>query len=177
MVIRCSCFGHRNVLITKELYEQAKQIFEYLITNKNVTEFLFGSKSDFDDMCYDVVNELKQIYPFIRRVVYTCRSEAGLLDKDKNAMEKAFFAVTGECANMRSFDEIRTFDTVMVAGVSSYIQRNRAIIDDSDFCVFYYDTEYKPPQNRWRVQSGTALAYKYANSKKKHIFNLKDKNC
>ena len=177
MVICCSCFGHRNVFVTKELYEQAKQIFEYLITNKNVTEFLFGSRSDFDDMCYYVVNEFKQIYPYIRRVVYTCRNEAGLLDKDKEDMERAFFTVTGERANMRSFDEIRTFDTVMVAGVSSYIQRNQAMIDDSDFCVFYYDVEYKPPQNGRRVQSGTALAYKYANSKKKRIFNLKDGNC
>lgn len=34
MVVRCSCFGHRNVFITKELYEQANHIFEYANSKK-----------------------------------------------------------------------------------------------------------------------------------------------
>ena len=56
------------------------------------------------------------------------------------------------------------------------------MIDDSDYCVFYYDKTYKPEKkliSRKSVggiytsgNSGTAFAYKYAEKKKKQILNV-----
>lgn len=57
-----------------------------------------------------------------------------------------------------------------------------AMIDDSDYCVFYYDSSYRPKRKcisnksisgLWTSEkSGTALAYKYAQKKKKRIINV-----
>ena len=40
----------------------------WLITEKSVDKFLFGSKSNFDDFCQEVVKELREEYPHIKRV-------------------------------------------------------------------------------------------------------------
>ena len=47
-----------------KLYES----IENLIVNENVDTFLFGSKSQFDDLCHKVVTELKEKYPHIKRI-------------------------------------------------------------------------------------------------------------
>ena len=54
------------------------------------------------------------------------------------------------------------------------------MIKASDFCVFYYNEEYKPPLRKpsknalfpYQPKSGTMLAYQYAKQKKKEIINL-----
>ena len=66
------------------------------------------------------------------------------------------------------------------SGKISYLKRNQAMIDQSDYCLFYYDKNYLPPKRKWakrdlfayQPQSGTALAYKYALQKKKIIYNF-----
>ncbi len=63
---------------------------------------------------------------------------------------------------------------------ASYIERNFAMIDASDICVFYYDENYKPLLRKYskkcigyyQPKSGTALAYKYAKQKNKIIYNV-----
>ena len=40
----------------------------WLITENGVDKFLFGSKSNFDDFCQEVVKELREEYSHIRRV-------------------------------------------------------------------------------------------------------------
>ena len=61
------------------------------------------------------------------------------------------------------------------AGKASYEERNQAMINASDFCVFYYDESYKPPLRKQKrsltseqPNSGTKLAYKYALRKSKN---------
>lgn len=39
-----------------------------LIVKLEVKTFLFGSKSEFDALCLDVVTELKEEYPDIKRI-------------------------------------------------------------------------------------------------------------
>lgn len=54
------------------------------------------------------------------------------------------------------------------------------MIDDSDFCVFYYEENYKPPMRKYskrnlsyyQPNSGTKVAYEYANKKKKRVINI-----
>ena len=48
------------------------------------------------------------------------------------------------------------------------------MIDESDYCIFYYNENYVPitkKQNQSKV-SGTKLAYEYAVKKNKHIINV-----
>ena len=61
-----------------------------------------------------------------------------------------------------------------MAGKASYVERNQAMIDNSDYCVFYYDSSYqpKPKKNDYQPKSGTAIIYAYAQQKKKNIVNL-----
>ena len=70
---------------------------------------------------------------------------------------------------MRGFEEEFEHKTKYEAGKASYIKRNQAMIDDSDFCVFYYNEDYTPST---KTNSGTKIAYKYAIKMKKKVINL-----
>ena len=69
---------------------------------------------------------------------------------------------------------------VAAAGRAAYVERNQAMISESDVCVFYYDPAYSPPRRRaskhsvtdYQPQSGTALAYAYAVKSGKRVVNL-----
>ena len=63
----------------KKLYK----IIEDLIIYNNTETFLFGSKSDFDELCREVVTRLKQKYPHIRRVYV--RAEHPKISEDYRA--------------------------------------------------------------------------------------------
>ena len=53
------------------------------------------------------------------------------------------------------------------------------MINDSDYCMFYYDENYNPPMRKkakedllfGRHKSGTKIAYEYAKQKRKIIIN------
>lgn len=76
----CCFIGHRKIDLTKQLEEKTKKVIEDLIVNKNVATFLFGSKSEFDSLCHRLVSNLKEKYPHIKRIAYTCRSESCILE-------------------------------------------------------------------------------------------------
>lgn len=49
------------------------------------------------------------------------------------------------------------------------------MIDNSDVCVFYFNTNYlndRTIKNIYKSKSGTDIAYNYALKKKKSIINL-----
>jgi hypothetical protein len=54
----CCVFGHRKINETEELRTQLFTIIEALIVQNCVDTFLFGSKSRFNDLCYEIVSEL-----------------------------------------------------------------------------------------------------------------------
>lgn len=64
----CCFFGHRKIEVTDELVSCLKDIVEDLIVEKKVNTFLFGSKSQFDKLCLEVVTEMTKKYPHIRRI-------------------------------------------------------------------------------------------------------------
>lgn len=64
----CCFFGHRKIAEADELRERLYKLIEALIIYKYVDTFLFGSKSEFDKLCLEVVTELKDKYPHIRRI-------------------------------------------------------------------------------------------------------------
>lgn len=165
--IKICCFiGHRKIEITVKLKQAIYDFVQNLIVNENVKVFLFGSRNKFDDLCYEVVSELQEKYPDIKRVYV--RSQYELVDKDYKSYLLQFY------------EETYFPDNCKGAGKLSHIKRNQAMIDQSDYCLFYYNENYLPPKRKWakrdlfeyQPNSGTALAYKYAKQKKKNIHNF-----
>lgn len=181
MIIKiCSFFGHRNVKITEELKQKVKKFIEDLIVNHNVLIFLFGSRSDFNYLCHLVVTELKEKYPNIKRIAYTCKSESCTLESERAHWEGVYSFFKKEKVTLLGVEEEATYKTQFTAGRASYVERNQAMINDSDICVFYYDENYQPEMRKYskrsigyyQPKSGTRLAYNYAKQKKKIVYNL-----
>ena len=175
------CFiGHRNVPDTAALREKIRETVGRLITEEKVTCFLFGSRSAFDSLCHDVVTELQEAYPAIRRVVYTCRHECATMKEDKAAEEQAWSRILKRPVRIRDYDAEYEHPTKYIAGKAGYVERNQAMINDSDICVFYFDDTSLPARRKGgsdflpdrQPKSGTAVAYKYAVQKKKVIISL-----
>lgn len=177
----CSFFGHRKIEITDELKQKVKCTIEDLITNHNVSIFLFGSRSAFDYLCHLVVTELKEKYPNIIRKCYTCRSETCTLESERNYWEEIYSHFRKEKVTLLGVEEEVEHKTKYTAGYASYVERNQAMINDSDYCVFYYNETYKPEIRKcsnqsigyYQPKSGTKLAYDYAKQKKKRIINIR----
>lgn len=178
----CSFFGHRKIETTKELKCQLTKIIEELIVNNNVETFLFGSRSEFDELCYMAVTELKEKYPEIKRMAYTCSSEICVLENEREKWEKIYSQLEKRVVRLMGFEGECEYEKKYMAGKASYVERNQAMIDDSDYCVFYYNEDYRPELRKWskrslsfyQPKSGTATAFNYARKKQKHIINLFD---
>ena len=163
----CCFFGHRKVDITDELVRHIKEIVEELITENNVDTFLFGSKSQFDSLCLDVVTELKTIYPHIRRVYV--RAEFPHIDEDYTRYL------------LEWYDDTYYPDRMIAAGKAAYVERNYELINNSSYCIIYYDEKYNPNRRKnsrkdlfdYQPKSGTGVAYEYAMKKKdKQVLNV-----
>lgn len=157
-----ACFiGHRTIEKTEELKSLLRETAVTLI-NKGVTAFLFGSMSAFDTLSWEVVTELKKAYPYIKRVY----------------VRSAYQQIGGfyEEYLLKFYEETYFPQKIENAGKGSYVERNYEMIDQSAYCVFYYNERYSVPQKRQslsaRRNSGTKIAYQYAQRKKKEIINL-----
>ena len=161
----CCFFGHRKIDETQELKNKLCEIIENLIVNENVDTFLFGSKSQFDDLCHKIVTELKEKYPHIRRV-YVRSAFQHIPDWYEDSL-------------LEYYEETYFPEKIENSGRASYVERNQEMINKSDFCVVYYDENYLPPRRRnsrrdlfdYQPKSGTAVAYDYATAKKKTVIN------
>ncbi len=166
----CSIIGHRKIEETKELEIKVKNIIINLIEKENVTEFLFGSKSEFNDLCYEIITALKSKYSNVNRIFV--RAEYPIISDDYYNYLKKFY------------EDTYFYDKKLISNKFSYIRRNQVIIDKSDFCLFYFDTNYilktkdqsekdiyisKPTSQK---RSGTSIAYEYAIKKLKKIINV-----
>lgn len=161
------CFiGHRKIEDTTELRTTLAQTLADLIENHGIADFLFGDHSAFDTLCYDMVSEIKKEYPHIRRIKY--RKDTPNLDD----YSRPIFT--------KGYEESICPDGVEKAGKASYIKRNQAMIDASEICIFYYKEDYLPEKrkasktavNTYQPQSGTRLAFGYADKQGKKIINL-----
>ena len=153
------CFiGHRNIEVNEKLLSSLEETIKTLI-NKGATAFLFGSKSQFDNLCWDIVTSLKGSNPNIKRIYV--RSAFQYISKSyKNYL-------------LENYEETYFPPKLENAGKYSYVERNYEMIDKSNYCVFYYNANYTPLKKR---NSGTKIAYDYAVKKKKIIINLFSQN-
>ena len=161
----CCFFGHRKINETPELIERITKEIEFLITENEVSVFYFGSKSQFDDLCHKVTTELKEKYPHIKRI-YVRSAFQHIPDwYEKSLLEN---------------NEGTYFPEHMEnAGRASYVERNQELINQSKYCIVYYDENYLPPRRKnsrrdlfdYQPKSGTAVAYDYAIRKGSEIIN------
>ena len=153
------CFiGHRKILENSQLVLSLDNTLHSLI-DEGATTFLFGSMSEFNDLSWKIVTELKVKYPFIKRVYV--RSSYQYIDE---RYEKYL---------LESYEETYFPPKLEKAGKYSYVERNCEMIDSSTYCVFYYNENYVSSSRlQSKGNSGTKIAYNYANKKKKIIINL-----
>ncbi len=154
-----ACFiGHQIIEETEELVSSLKRAVVTLI-NKGGDTFLFGSKSAFDDLCWKLVTELKKEYSYIKRVYVRVNYQ-----EISNTYEEYL---------LKCYEKTYLPKKIENAGKCSYVERNYEMIDESTYCVFYYNEKYTPPIKRGEKRSsGTKIAYEYAVMKKKEIVNL-----
>lgn len=162
----CCFFGHRKIEVTDELINRLKEVVKNLIIENEVDIFLFGSKSQFDKLALSVVTEFKKKYPHIRRIYV--RAEFPYIDEDYTLYL------------LKRYDYTYYPERMINAGKAAYVERNYEMIDNSSYCVIYYDENYMPPRRKnsrrelfdYQPNSGTKLAYDYAVKKGKSIMNL-----
>lgn len=149
----CCIFGNRSINETEQLKEKIKQTIELLVTKEQIDQFLFGSKSQFDRLCLQIVTQLKaEKYPHVKRVYV-----------------RAEFPVINETYTdylLQSYDHSYYPEALLGATRSVYVQRNYEMIRKSRFCLVYYSLS-TAPTNR---PSGTEIALRYAKKQRKAIF-------
>ncbi len=146
MIDNTCCFiGHRTVDETDELKRRLRETVEKLINEKNVSIFLFGSKSRFNDLCYRITSEIRQKYPHIKRVYVWAEYPVISEDYKKYLLKK--------------YEDTYYPEKILNAGRAVYIERNREMIKRSRFCVTYYKQRKTDG-----YKSGTEIAFNYAAS-------------
>ena len=151
-----------------------------MIVNHNVLTFLFGSRSNFDYLCHLVVTELKEKYPDIKRVAYTCRCETCTLESERQKWEEIYSRLRKREVHLLGVEEEFEHKTKYTSGRASYVERNKAMINDSNYCIIYFDEKYQPEMRKYskrniayyQPKSGTAIAYAYARQKRKILINI-----
>ena len=133
-------------------------MIEMLIVDCGVTTFLFGSKSRFNSLCYEIVSEIKKKQNHIQRVYV--RAEFPEIEEEYKRYLMCLYEDTyfPKCA--------------LNSGKAAYIKCNREMIDKSQYCVFYYSKELEPTTRN----SGTKIAYDYAVQKKRCIYLLPNRH-
>ena len=149
----CCFFGHKTINETKELKAKLIEIIEKLITDEKVDIFLFGSKSRFNSLCFEVVTEIKEKYPHIKRV-YVRAEYPYISEHYKNYL-------------LENYEDTYYPEKIINSGKASYVERNYEMIDNSRFCIVYYD-EHDAPTTR---KSGTKIALDYAIKQCKKIIS------
>ena len=150
----CCFIGHRAIFESEELNLKLFEVVEKLIVNKNVDTFLFGSKSRFNTIALNTVTKLKEKYPHIKRVYVRA--------------EYPYISESYKKYLLQDYEDTYYPEKIRRAGKAVYIERNYEMIDNSCFCVMYYDGKYFP-ENR---KCGTKTALDYARKHSKKIVNV-----
>ena len=175
------CFlGHRKITNAEQIKTRLIEIVSNLISN-GVDTFLFGSRSDFDILCWEVVTDLQEQFPHLKRISYNAHHETAFTSKEERESCEKFFSQMAKCeVHYADYEESVSSKKSINANKNAYIMRNQEMIDASDVCVFYFNKDYLPPKRKapnkflpdYQPKSGTAIAFAYAMQKKKHIINI-----
>lgn len=175
------CFiGHRTIANAEQVRAELFVTISALI-EEGADTFLFGSRSDFDFLCWEVVTKLKEQYPHIKRIGYSAPHETAFTSQEERESSERFFSVMlRREVHYEDYEESVSSVKLLNANKNVYIMRNQEMIESSDVCVFYYNKDYLPPKRKhskrslvdYQPKSGTAIAFAYATQKKKTILNM-----
>lgn len=144
----CSCFGHSQIEITNELKQKIKYIYQDLIVNKNFDTFLFGGFGQFDELCYQIISELKNKYNHIKRVY---------------CLENKKYLNLFKLKYSQYYEDFIYLNLDFDFWYKRIYFRNCEMVNKSDFILFYVNKQ----QN-----SGAFKIFKYAKLKKKPLTNI-----
>ena len=150
----CCFIGHRTINETEELKSKLYETIEKLIVENSIDTFLFGSRSRFNDLCHEIVTQIKEKYPHIKRIYV--RAEYQNIDETY----KAYL--------LENYEDTYYPEQIIGAGKVAYVERNYEMINKSHFCIFYYDEQNAPTTRK----SGTKIAFDYAVKQKKEIIRI-----
>lgn len=158
----CCVIGRRTINDKIDLLETLVDLIE----KKKVFVFNFGFYGEFNDLCYQVLLSLKEIYPQIKLVLYFLNNEfAYAFDEAEQYRNK--FNKKNKIFPHKCFDEIIYLEDIDETKFKyACVLRNKKLIDESDFCLIYYRENYSLPNNR---NSGTKIAYEYAKKQNKNF--------
>ena len=148
----CCIFGHRKINLTTDQIKILKSLLENLIIKESVDTFIFGSKSQFDDLCLNLISELKEKYSYVKRIYIRA--------------EYPFITKQYENYLLQHYESTYFPKSILKAGRAKYVERNYEMIEKSDICLIYYDKNYS------NAKSGTYIAYQYAQRKNRKIINV-----
>ena len=152
---RTCCFiGHRKIEDTLELRRELYDSIERLITEEKVDTFLLGSKSRFNDLCYELLTAIKEKHPHIKRIYV--RAEYPDIDDGY----KAYL--------LKDYEDTYYPNKIIGAGKATYVERNCEMINNSRFCIVYYNEAHAPTTRK----SGTKIALDFAVRNKKEIIKF-----
>ena len=146
----CCFIGHRKNKLEDLKIKKLKIIIENLILEQNFLYFLFGSKSKFNDICLNIMLELKQKFPYIK-LIYI-RAEYQFINDTYKKYLLNYYDYTFFPSKLKNSNKF------------IYIKRNYLMIDKSNICIFHFDTNKR--------NGGTKLAYNYAIKNNKNIINI-----
>ena len=149
----CCFIGHRKIREPDVLRERVGAIMEDLITKAQVDTFLFGSKSQFDDLCRELAAKIKTKYPHLKRIYV--RAEYPYISE--NYREYL----------LKTFEDTFFPEKLLNAGNAVYLERNYEMIRQSDYCVIYYDEQCAPATRK----SGAKAALEFARRQKKTVID------
>ena len=153
----CCFFGHRNIERSPELIECIENIVERLILEENISVFLFGSRSSFDELCHRVVSKLREKFPQIVRIYVRAEYEQ-ISNRYKTYL-------------LQEFEDTYYPPKIKNAGKAVYVERNREMIEKSNVCIVYLNESAIAGTG---AKSGTKIAVDYARKKQKRIINIFD---
>ena len=175
------CFiGHRKVADVEQIKSKLRDTISMLISNGADT-FIFGSRSDFDTLCWEVVTKLQEQFPHLKRISYNAPHETAFTSKEERENCERFFSqMVKREVHYTDYEESVSSQKSINANKNAYVMRNQEMIDNSDVCVFYFNKNYLPPKRKaqnkflpdYQPKSGTAIAFAYASQKKKQIYNM-----
>ena len=144
------CFiGHRTVVNAEQVRTKLFDILSTLISNGADT-FLFGSRSDFDTLCWEVVTELQKEYPQLKRISYNAPHEAAFTSKEEREdFEKFFSQMVKHEVHYADYEEAVRSEKSLNANKNAYIMRKN---DDKASAYFDYMTACGFDTELWLVR-------------------------
>ena len=166
----CCFIGHRK-LDLKFPKEHLYNLIKYLIINVGIRNFLFGSNSEFNDLCHQIVTSFKEIYPNIVRTNYPLSQNARVTPTGKLELEQTLKKLYKKIFYICDYDNFAT--ATNSNGSFAYIKRNFFMIENANLVVVYLrDIKSKNNKTGQITNSGTKLAVDFAIKLKKDIIYI-----